>query len=190
MIDPQIKLPELLMICLLVLVGGCTRQRTQVPESADAKAASVVPAEDESPAETHSSGAAADFYTVADYDEDQDPYADLDETMRRATEENKRILLQVGGDWCGWCHRIRDFIETNTEVRKLIQKNFLVMKVTYPAKQAESFLSQYPKIEGYPHLFVLEADGTLLHSQDTEQLEQGEGYNQEAFCHFLASWAR
>ena len=31
----------------------------------------------------------------------------------------------------------------------------------------EALLSKWPKIDGYPHLFVLDADGRLVHSQDT-----------------------
>jgi hypothetical protein len=63
------------------------------------------------------------------------------------------------------------------------------MKVTDPGENAESFLSQYPGVRAYPHLFVLESDGTFLHSQGTGELEQGKSYDEEVFCKFLNDWA-
>ena len=36
----------------------------------------------------------------------------------------------------------------------------------------KEFLSKYPEIKAYPHLFILEKDGSLLHSQNTEELEK------------------
>lgn len=50
------------------------------------------------------------------------------------------------------------------------------------------FLSEYPKIPGYPHFFVLESDGTFLHSQGTGDLEEGRGYDEEVFSAFLKTW--
>ena len=50
------------------------------------------------------------------------------------------------------------------------------------------FLSNYPKIPGYPHLFVLDRDGKFLHSQGTGELESGRGYDEELFSAFLDAW--
>ena len=51
------------------------------------------------------------------------------------------------------------------------------------------FLAQYPEIKGYPHLFVLDNDGKLLHSQFTGELEKGKGYDRKKFFEFLKAWA-
>jgi hypothetical protein len=50
------------------------------------------------------------------------------------------------------------------------------------------FLSDYPEIPAYPHFFVLDQDGTFLHSQGTGELESGRGYNEESFLAFLNAW--
>lgn len=64
------------------------------------------------------------------------------------------------------------------------------MKVTVTqTQQNAAFLQSYPKASGYPHLYVLDVDGTLLHSQNTAELEHGEGYSEAAFLAFLRSWA-
>ena len=137
----------------------------------------------------HASDHAA-FYTVDHYDLEADPSEQLQATLKRATAENKRVLLQVGGDWCGWCKLMTKYIAETESVNQLIAEHYLIQKVTYDQKNKnEAFLSKYPKISGYPHLFVLDAEGELLHSQDTADLEEGKGYSEQAFTEFLTKWS-
>jgi thiol:disulfide interchange protein len=129
------------------------------------------------------------FYTVAAYDVQADPAEQLRSTLKRAKAEGKTVLLQVGGDWCVWCKRMSGFMETNASVRDVLDSSYLLQKVTYdPENRNEGFLAAYPKITGYPHLFVLDGDGNLMHSQNTEELEAGEGYSEQAFLEFLNRW--
>lgn len=131
----------------------------------------------------------ASFYTVDHYDVDANPAEQLQATLMRAKKENKTVLLQVGGDWCGWCHRMTKFIADTESVNSKMQANYLIQKVTFDQKNSnEEFLSDYPKIKGYPHIFVLNAKGEMLHSQNTEELEEGKGYSEEAFVEFLEKW--
>ncbi|MEP6848093.1 MAG: hypothetical protein ABI999_04500 [Acidobacteriota bacterium] len=51
------------------------------------------------------------------------------------------------------------------------------------------FLAAYPEISGYPHLFILDSDGTLIHSQPTDALEQEKGYSFAKFTEFLKTWS-
>ena len=129
------------------------------------------------------------FFTVAQYDPARDPVTDLEMTVQRAQAEDKRILLDVGGDWCSWCHALDAYIQQNEAVREALQRHFLIMKVNYGKENSnQAFLSQYPEIPGYPHLYVLERDGTFLHSQGTASLEKGLSYNEEVFLAFLKKW--
>jgi len=48
-----------------------------------------------------------------------------------------------------------------------------------------AFLSRFPKIHGYPHIFILTASGTLIRSQETGELEDGKSYSEELFKKFL-----
>jgi len=48
-----------------------------------------------------------------------------------------------------------------------------------------AFLSRCPKIPGYPYLFVLDADGKLLHPQRAIEFEDGDTYNVPRFVRFL-----
>ena len=71
----------------------------------------------------------------------------------------------------------------------MLQEHFLIMKVNYSDDNRNAeFLTKYPKVPGYPHFFVLESDGTFLHSQGTAELEEGKGYNEQIFLAFLNQW--
>jgi len=131
----------------------------------------------------------AAFYVVADYDEGRDPAVDLKATVERAQIEGKRILLEVGGVWCGWCKLLDGFIHDHPAVSGKLEAGFLIMKVNWSrGNKNENFLGQYPAIRGYPHIFVLEKDGAFLHSQNTAELEEGRSYNEEVLLAFLDDW--
>lgn len=75
------------------------------------------------------------------------------------------------------------------EVKALLDKYFVVVKINYSKENKnEKFLSKYPAIEGYPHFFVLDSDGKLLHSQNTGELEQDKDYDKDKFVSFLKKW--
>ena len=119
-----------------------------------------------------------------------DPAADLKTAVAEATKMNKRIILDVGGEWCIWCHRLDNFIDGHEDLNKFMQDNFITVKVNYSDENHnEEFLSKYPKIKGYPHMFVLGKDGKFLHSQDTGLLEKGKSYDADKIMTFLKKWA-
>lgn len=123
------------------------------------------------------------------FDPERNPFEDLEKAIEAARNENKRILLDVGGEWCIWCHRLDAFIENNEELNKYLQDNFIVVKVNYSEENRnEEFLKQYPKIPGFPHIFILDKNGKFLHSQDTGKLEKDKSYDLDKIMNFLKNW--
>lgn len=123
------------------------------------------------------------------FDPSRNPFDDLKSTVELAKNMNKRIILDIGGDWCVWCHRIDAFMNKTEEIKSLLGENFIVLKINVSKENKnEKFLAQYPAIEGYPHFFVLETDGSLLHSQNTGDLEKDKDYDSEKFISFLNKW--
>ena len=130
------------------------------------------------------------YSAVLKFDPSRNPEQDLKDAVVEAQKTNRRIILDVGGDWCIWCHRIDNFIDSVKDVSSLLHSNFVIMKVNFsPENKNEEFLSHYPKISGYPHFFVLDKKGKLIHSQDTGKLEKGKGYSKEKFVAFLKKWS-
>ena len=123
------------------------------------------------------------------FDPKRDAAQDLAVALQLATAQGKRVLVDVGGEWCSWCHIMDRFFASNDQARALRDANYVWLKVNWSKENKnEALLSKWPKIDGYPHLFVLDADGRLLHSQDTSLLEEGKGYDTAKFTAFLRQW--
>lgn len=123
------------------------------------------------------------------FDPKADPAKDLAAAVKKATKQNKRILLDIGGDWCPWCHKLDQMFKQDKDVAANLKANYIVVKVNFSEENKnEDFLSNYPKITGYPHLFVLDKGGKLLHSQDTGLLETGPKHDHDKVMTFLNKW--
>jgi thiol:disulfide interchange protein len=124
------------------------------------------------------------------FDPARDAGKDLDAALRMARATRRRVLVEVGGEWCSWCHIMERFFAANADVRRLRDANFIWLKINYSKENPnEALLSRWPKVAGYPHLYVLDADGRLLQSQDTGPLEAGKSYDPIAFRAFLVEWS-
>lgn len=125
----------------------------------------------------------------AKFDPSRDAVADVAMAVGQARQEGKRVLVDVGGEWCAWCRIMDRFFAGNEQARSIRDAHYVWVKVNWSRENRnEALLSRWPKIDGYPHLFVLEADGSLLHSQDTSLLEQGRSYDAVKFIAFLERW--
>ncbi len=133
---------------------------------------------------------AQNYVPVAKYDPARNADKDIRDAVADAKMMNKRILLEVGGEWCSWCHTMDRYFEEHPELLEFREKNFIMVKINFsPENKNEVVLKRYPEIKGYPHIFVLDRDGKLLHSQDTGLLEAGKSYDLEKFSAFLKKWA-
>jgi thioredoxin-related protein len=125
-----------------------------------------------------------------DFDPQADAAADVRRASEQATREGKHILLDVGGEWCVWCHKMGAFFVEHPELLKIRQDNYVLVKINMSEEnENKTFLSQFPDIEGYPHIFILDASGKLLRSQNTGALEDGKSYDLAVFTRFLEQWA-
>ena len=129
------------------------------------------------------------YVPVTRFDPQRDAAKDIQDATVEAERTGKRILLDVGGDWCVWCRRLDSLFVSNKDLSEGLHKGFLVVKVNWSKENKnEAVLSRYPKIPGYPHLFVLDRNGKLLHSQETSELESGKGYDHARVMAFLKKW--
>lgn len=129
-------------------------------------------------------------YSVDKYDPKRDPEADLKKTVELAKKDKRRILMIVGGNWCGWCRRLDREFKSNDKVAAALAKSYVIMKVNMSDENSNLFfLQDYPDIPEYPHFYVLDAKGKLLHSQPNRKLEGVFGYREKSLLGFLNTWA-
>jgi thiol:disulfide interchange protein len=123
------------------------------------------------------------------FDPARHSFKDLEAAKAEAQRSGRRILLDVGGNWCPWCHKLHAFWAAQPELKKVRDQGFVFLLVDFSKDHKnEAFLGQFPKVKGYPHLYVLDAQGKLLHSQGTGELEHEGGYSAEKIGLFLKSW--
>ena len=130
------------------------------------------------------------YVPVTKYIPSRDAEKDIQEAVAEAKRTGKRVLLDVGGEWCIWCHILDRYFDENPKLAEFRDRNFVMTKVNFSQEnENKKALSRYPQVPGYPHLFVLDSDGKLLHSQGTGDLEKGKSYDLEKFFSFLKKWA-
>lgn len=147
----------------------------------------AAPVTAQAPAKTAPSKATVE---AGPFDPSRDSAKDLEAAKIEAKKSHRRILLDVGGNWCSWCRLMDRWFKEHATVREARDKAFVVVPVNFsPENKNEAFLGQYPKIDGYPHFFVLDADGKLLRDQSTGALEDGRGYSEAKMMAFIAAWS-
>jgi len=84
------------------------------------------------------------------------------------------VLLDfTGSDWCGYCQLLDKEVFTQPAFKNFADKNDILVTVDFPRqkqlpddlKQQNDTLGQQFKIDGYPTLIVLDANGKELGRQ-------------------------
>ena len=123
------------------------------------------------------------------YDPARDPFADGHAAIKLAKQTNRRVLIELGGDWCKWCHVMDRFFEDNPDIKARLHETFVMLKINVSdANGNEKFLASFPKPLGYPHMYIAEKNGNLLKSKDTADFLVNGHYSREAFLAFFDRW--
>lgn len=123
------------------------------------------------------------------YDPSRDPFADFTAAQAQAQAENKLILIQIGGNWCSWCHKLDRFFTHEEAIKSLLADTFITMKVNVSAENDNAaFINEMPEFEGYPFLVITDAHGQILNSRTSGALESGNGYSVDLFTEYFTYW--
>lgn len=124
------------------------------------------------------------------YDSAADPFEQVEAARVTAAADGKLILVIAGGDWCIWCHYLHAFLTANPEIGTALEGTFVLVNVYMGEENTnEPFFATLPKAAGYPHFWILASDGTLLKSQNTLPLEDGDkSYDKLDFMAFIDRW--
>ncbi len=114
------------------------------------------------------------------YDEKADATKDVAAAVARAKRENKRVLIQWGANWCGWCKWLAGTMKKDSTVRRTLMYEYEVVHVDVGQfdKHMDLAKSLGADFKAIPFLTVLDADGKALAQQNTEPFETNEGGKQ------------
>ena len=126
------------------------------------------------------------------YNDAENAEKKIAELVKKAKKENKNIMLQAGGNWCIWCLRFNNFVQTTPELKKLVDENYIYYHLNYsPKNKNEKIFAQYGnpgEKYGYPVFIVLDKIGKQIHTQESGSLEEGKGYSLEKVKAFFEAW--
>ena len=123
------------------------------------------------------------------FDPQRDPFADGHAAIELARQTGRHILIELGGDWCRWCHVMDDFFARNADLKAELHDTFVMLKVNVSdANDNATFLAAFPKPLGYPHMYIANSDGQLLESKDTAEFLQHGNYSRQRFQAFFKKW--
>lgn len=126
------------------------------------------------------------------YDANENAQEKINQLIAQAKKENKNIILQAGGNWCIWCLRFNNYVQTTPELKQIVDKNYLYYHLNYsPENKNEKIFAKYGnpgEKYGYPVFMILDKNGKLIHTQDSAVLEEGKGYSLNKVKTFFQKW--
>ena len=81
------------------------------------------------------------------------------ETFKKAQELDKPILLGISAVWCHWCHVMDKTTYSDSEVARLIEKNFVPIRVD---RDRRPDIDKRYNMGGWPSTVFLTPDGHVL----------------------------
>lgn len=89
------------------------------------------------------------------------------EGLALAEKENKYVLINFYTDWCGYCKKMDKETYSNEEVKSILNKNFVIVKVNAESNNkvsengeeiTERELAKLYQVTGYPTTWFLESN--------------------------------
>ncbi|HID49486.1 MAG TPA: DUF255 domain-containing protein, partial [Chromatiales bacterium] len=111
--------------------------------------------------------------------------------LQLARHTGRRVLIEVGGDWCSWCRVLDRFLAEHKTLREKLDRHFVVLKVNVSDENDNAeFMAGLPRPLGYPHLYVSDPEGRILFSKDSGELLVNGRYSVQRFNDFIDRWKR
>lgn len=118
-------------------------------------------------------------------------HLDADEVYEKAltlaAKENKLVFLYFGAPWCGWCHRLDDFL-ARPEISGIMKLDYVLVKIDLDrmtgAKDLDKRIRQ-GKGGGIPWYAILDTKGKLLINSVGPRGNFGYPARPEGIAHFI-----
>ena len=124
------------------------------------------------------------------YPANTDAKKEIDEALKTAGVEKKRVLVIFGGNWCYDCH-VLDRALHEGSAGQVVKESFLVVHVDVGEGDKNlDLLKQYkvPLEKGVPAVAILAGDGNLLYSSGDGEFEAARRMMKKDLVAFLQRW--
>jgi len=95
----------------------------------------------------------------------------FNEALETAKKENKKVIVDVYTDWCGWCKKMDREAYSNSDIKDIIKDDFILVKLdaegsgtnNYNGKTySDAELAAYFQVSGYPTTVFLDSKGKVI----------------------------
>lgn len=126
------------------------------------------------------------------YDEKADAQAAVAQARALAKKQHKRLLIDLGGNWCPDCRVLAAIIEL-PEVKRFVDKHFIVVTVDIGRYDKNGFVAEHYRIaapHGAPAVLAVDPrTDTLLNDGHLLALADARHMTPQALADWLAQWA-
>jgi thiol:disulfide interchange protein len=124
------------------------------------------------------------------YPANADPNKEIDEALKQAAADKKRVLLVFGGNWCYDCH-VLDRALHEGAAGKIVKESFLLVHVDIGEGDKNLDLVKKYKTtldKGVPVVVILRSDSSVLYSSNDGEFEAARKMMKKDLAAFLQRW--
>lgn len=126
------------------------------------------------------------------YNEAANADAEVNAAFARAKRHHKRVLIDLGGNWCGDCIVLANLMQL-PEVKAFIDAHYEVAEVDVGRfdknLQIPARFGITKRLEGVPSVLIAKPDGMLVNAGHTAALADARSMSPQAIADWLAMWS-
>lgn len=130
--------------------------------------------------------------TMQPYNEAANADADVAAAFARAQKSHKRVLIDLGGNWCGDCIILANFVKL-PEMRRFMAAHYEEVSVDVGRfnrnLQIPARFGLTKRLVGVPTLLIATPDGKLLNPDDVFAVADARSMTPQAIADYLAKYA-
>ena len=130
---------------------------------------------------------------IQPYDEKANADADVAAAFARAQKSHKRVLIDLGANWCVDCIVLANFIRL-PEINRFVEGHYETVVVDVGRfnrnLQIPARFGFTQRLVGVPTLLVATSDGKLLNQNDVFAISDAHSMTPQAIADYLAKYAK